>query len=215
MASVQDPTHVPAAGESNDPAAKSGAPAPADCAEATPLVRQSSDIAGVVERVELFRPDCVADLPPDQEVALVAIMEGKGALVTARRAGVSRSTIHRWRTRDPRFIAAMNLWRREVKQSIGDSMALMTEKALAILAAALDKQDLRAAMIVLNFMKRQSFGPADLDAVTRRQGRRARKIQLAEAELDAREDAATTPKIYRDYAREMLRLLNVAKAKPK
>ncbi len=72
-------------------------------------------------------------------------------------------------------------------------MTGLSGKAMAVLAAALEKNNLSAARTVLNYMQRARFGSADAKKVARKLDLRQRRKQLAEAELEAREEAVTAP----------------------
>ena len=56
-------------------------------------------------------------LPDRQRLALQAMAAGNGVEDSARIAGVSFSTLFRWRKQHPRFIAAWNAWQSESQKT--------------------------------------------------------------------------------------------------
>jgi hypothetical protein len=58
-----------------------------------------------------------AALSPKQLAAFHAVISGIGVVASAERAGVGRSTLHRWMDRDAHFRAALNAWKRQQVES--------------------------------------------------------------------------------------------------
>ncbi len=70
-------------------------------------------------------PNQARALDPAQEIALAALLAGKPVTEAATVAGCHRSSVWRWLTDDPSFIAAYNLGRRElVDQNRAELLAL-------------------------------------------------------------------------------------------
>ncbi len=67
-------------------------------------------------------------LDPAQLIALQARIQGLNAQMIAKRAGVNVWTYYAWQ-QDPRFIAALNSWRRKMRQNIDKKMADIRELA--------------------------------------------------------------------------------------
>src|SRR6185437_502259 len=82
----------------------------------------------------------ILNLSPRQIKALELIMAGKSTKEIIQGSGASRTTLWRWRTSDPNFIAALNQWRAEVQKNTRDRiLALGTEAADAVVRALADK----------------------------------------------------------------------------
>jgi hypothetical protein len=128
-------------------------------------------------------------LPVPQERALAALLTGATVTATARAAGVTRQTVHRWLSDDPAFIAAYNLSRRETGDAVQQNLRLLSAQAVKALRRALtsrrtpDAVKVRAAVEVLKLTAAAPDGPTDFqDAralVARRKGARRRAALVA------------------------------------
>lgn len=74
-----------------------------------------------------------------------------GSTVTAVAAsvGVSRETVHRWQRENFEFIAALNRGKRELREAASVRLLAAWGKATENIAAAIDKGDLRASLLLL------------------------------------------------------------------
>lgn len=101
-----------------------------------------------------------------QDLALTAIMSGATDGEAAKRAGVRRETVHRWRHADPHFIAELARRRDELWGGQVDQLRGLFAKAIGALSDALDVKSppavrLKAAGVVLRAvgMAEQSLHP--------------------------------------------------------
>ena len=137
------------------------------------------------EMIKLDKSDFVAELPPNQYLALKSICAGKGPTAAAAAANVSRATLYNWQKTDPRFIAALNLWRELNHQEVQTSLYALAAESIKVLMKAVKRGDLRAAMVILRHVKDQSIGSADPKRVAAMLDHKNRAIQSHEAELRA------------------------------
>ena len=132
-------------------------------------------IAGIVQAVaahaaanERPTPKLIG-ISPQQELALAALARGKGPVEAAEEAGVDRSTLYRWRMYDPDFIAALNRIRRQTCDVAIDCIAQVTARAAQIVVEAIEKGNLRTALMFCKevglFKAALADGPRTPDAV--------------------------------------------------
>ncbi len=102
-----------------------------------------------------------------QDLALTAILAGATDGDAAKKAGVRRETVHRWRHADPHFIAELARRRQELWGAQVDQLRGLFTKAIGALSDALDAQSppgvrLKAAGVVLRAvgMEQQTLRPA-------------------------------------------------------
>ncbi len=107
---------------------------------------------------------------------MASLLAGATDADASTAAGVDRTTLWRWRTRDPAFAAVLNLRRRELWNAAQAKLRNLVPKALRTLAAALDDTApavrLRAAGLVLRALApgaadppREANAPSTADAV--------------------------------------------------
>jgi len=123
------------------------------------------------------------NLAANQQATLELLITGKSIAETARTAGVSRMTIHRWLKHDPAFQAAYNQWHEQLQESCRSRLQSMTEKAADALEKALESGDARAALQLLKGMgmiKERTPGSTDAEEIRNRDeiAREKRKIAL-------------------------------------
>ena len=63
---------------------------------------------------------------------------------------MSRSTVYRWIQSDPQFKAAYNLWQQELAESARARLLKMSDKAVDVVEAALNRKEERVAMQMLS-----------------------------------------------------------------
>jgi hypothetical protein len=90
-----------------------------------------------------------ADLSPQQDRALVALLGGATITDAADAAGVDRTTVHRWLREDFSFQAAYNGLRRDLRREIQRRLDSVTRAALETISTAIGNGDVRAALAVL------------------------------------------------------------------
>ena len=89
-------------------------------------------------------PSPLFSLPLPQ--ALAALLSGKNVRAAASEAGVDRTTIYRWQTRDLDFIAALNAWRQQSQESARNIMQLAAEHAAQTLLEAVRNGNVAVAL---------------------------------------------------------------------
>lgn len=88
-------------------------------------------------------------LTPEQAKVLQQIMSGKSIVSAAQTAGVSRSTVYRWQSDDPHYIAALNAWKQQTQESVRNRLLAMSDRAVVAINNALLTCDARTAMSLL------------------------------------------------------------------
>jgi len=88
-------------------------------------------------------------LPDRQRLALQALAAGNSVEDAARIAGVSLSTLFRWRKHHPRFIAAWNAWQAESQKTARDLLLAANEHAARTVLRAARNGDVRASPALL------------------------------------------------------------------
>jgi transposase-like protein len=101
------------------------------------------------------------NLAAHQQATLELLVTGKSIAETARSAGVSRMTIHRWLKHDPVFRAAYNQWHEQLRESCRSRLQAMTDKAADALEKALEAGDARSALQLLKGMGMIKERPAE------------------------------------------------------
>lgn len=91
-------------------------------------------------------------LSPQQLQALESLLRGETVTEAASRAGVDRTTVHRWQREDYRFMAAVNSGRREIAEAIQARLLGVALSASETVASAIESGDVRTALTVLKGM---------------------------------------------------------------
>lgn len=81
-----------------------------------------------------------AGLTPEQELAVFALASGASDTQAASQAGVSRQALWQWRQK-PEFQVALNGVRQAQREQWQAQAEALSERALAIMARALDSED--------------------------------------------------------------------------
>jgi phage terminase small subunit len=115
-------------------------------------------------------PDSIPpSFTPAQTLAMAALLSGKTKTAAAQAAGVSRSTIHEWLSKDPEFMAFFNSCRVEMIESVGQSMIVLSGSAVRAIRVLLTRRKtpdaikLRAAGEVLKHLDKAVNGPTDVE----------------------------------------------------
>ena len=87
-------------------------------------------------------------LSSSQETALRGLLSGETVSAAAKTANVNRSTVHRW-LKDPDFLAALNSYRSELRDTQHHRLARLASKAIDVVEQALEDGDIRAALALL------------------------------------------------------------------
>jgi len=123
------------------------------------------------------------ELAGAQRATLDLLLLGKSIAETARSAGVSRMTIHRWLKNDPVFRAAYNEWQEQSQESCRSRLQALTDKATDALEKALEAGDARSAVQLLKGMgmiKERKPGATEQEDVKREiEGYRRKKSSKA------------------------------------
>jgi transposase-like protein len=99
-------------------------------------------------------------LSPRQMAALKAFHGGSSLAEAAKAAGVTRQTLHRWRTQYHSFSEAMEVWEEGQMVIARSRLVDMADNAIDALANAIEKGDARAAMMVLKSLRiLRTYGP--------------------------------------------------------
>lgn len=124
---------------------------------------------GVMTRKTTKRDSPERSLSPEQELCLLALLEGATDQAAGERAGVSRSTVARWRAYDAVFVARLNEGQRVLWDSHVGRLLALQAKALDVVSASLDSVDsvmaFRAAVQVLRLAGERPKGPTSEVAV--------------------------------------------------
>ena len=86
-------------------------------------------------------------LSPKQQQAIGLMLSGCSMADTARRAGVSRGTLYKWR-RNERFLAAMESWRSDMQQAARSRLLNLSGMALKTILRALEGGDAKVALAI-------------------------------------------------------------------
>ncbi|HSZ57568.1 MAG TPA: hypothetical protein VK797_18030 [Tepidisphaeraceae bacterium] len=131
--------------------------------------------------------DLCAELKPDQIKAMRHIISGLTIPEAAVAAGVPRRTLYRWCNEDPRFAAALNLWKHEQLDSAQTQALGAVAPALRTIIAAIENGNLPASIQLvraLGVLAPVQPGETDPNRIRRKRrlaGYRKEK-KLAEAE---------------------------------
>ncbi len=121
-----------------------------------------------------------------------AMLSGETVTAAAKTAGVNRTTVHRWRN-DPDFLAALNSYRSELRDTQHDRLARLASNAIDVAEQALEDSDIRTALAVLRGIgllagQAPPTGPTNADQI--RHDQAEEKMNF---ELDQRMTALLTP----------------------
>src|SRR6185437_16368582 len=89
------------------------------------------------------------NLSPKQTLALTALQEGNSYDQAAEAADVDRGTLYRWRKIDPNFIAALNRWRRDLREQTIDQVLTTGANAQRMVNATINEGDGRLGLRLL------------------------------------------------------------------
>lgn len=92
--------------------------------------------------------DEVRELAPEQALCIAALLEGLSDQEAAERAGVSRSSVQRWKASDALFCAELN---KALQEQFAESTARLRaarSEAAAVVLAALKSDDERTRLAV-------------------------------------------------------------------
>jgi transposase-like protein len=78
------------------------------------------------------------DLTDDQAQALELLLDGESVSETARKTGISRQTVSKWRNQHPVFVADLNAAMRDRLTATHAGMFDLAPKALAVLTAQME-----------------------------------------------------------------------------
>ena len=100
-------------------------------------------------------------LSDKQEMALELVMSGMTDGEVAKRVGVSRQWVNRWRNRDGDFMEALETRRQMMREHHMNRLSQLMDQAIAILGEALEAGDegtkLKTAMYVLKISGLQGY----------------------------------------------------------
>jgi len=91
----------------------------------------------------------LSKVTPQQAIALRELLSGAMTQEAAKAAGVDRTTLYRWRTQDPQFMAALSAWRNETHEHAMDQFLALSEASVAAVAHGIANCDSRLGLSVL------------------------------------------------------------------
>jgi hypothetical protein len=97
-------------------------------------------------------------LNPRQAAAVAALLGGASAEEAARRAGVGRSTLFRWKADDPAFREALDAGRRALVEKVRDGLVAGLGEGVQVLREAAREGDARAAARLAEIGARVALG---------------------------------------------------------
>ena len=96
-----------------------------------------------------------------QEMALELVMSGMKDGEIAKRVGVTRQWVNKWRNQDADFMYALQMRRQLMREKHMDSLSQLIEKSIKIINETLEEGDaqtkLKAAMYVLKISGLQGY----------------------------------------------------------
>ena len=121
-------------------------------------------------------------LTSTQEKAIQAMLSGETVTAAAKTAGVNRTTVHRW-LNDPDFLAALNSYRSELRDTQHHRLARLASNAIDVVEQALEDADLRAALALLRGIGLLSgqvppTGPTNADQIRHDQAEEKMNFEL-------------------------------------
>jgi len=172
------PTSLPEAGQAPACSADGAITSPPLGSVPTPSATETPAANGAADQVIVTRtplpeipevPDA-PNLTIQQRKALGALLSGKSLSAVASEVGVDRTTLYRWRMKNPNFIAFLNVWRHQSRQTVADTVQLAAEQASQVVLDAINRGDVRSSLTVLkatgSFTTRPT-GPLDAMDVIR------------------------------------------------
>ena len=100
-------------------------------------------------------------LSDKQEMALELVMSGMKDGEIAKRVGVTRQWVNKWRNQDADFMYALQMRRQLMREKYMDSLSQLIKKSIEIVNESLDEGDaqtkLKAAMYVLKISGLQGY----------------------------------------------------------
>jgi hypothetical protein len=171
-------------------------------------VKSPSSRAGAAEEIAANATAAALDasassLTHQQMQAINLLLLGVGAELVAKRVGCSRTTLWRWRTHHPAFVARINQRRVELWGAAGDRLRAMLDEAVNVFAEQLrddwEQTRFRAAKTLLTMAgAREMFSPArprpteptDVIDQFARERRAAREVSEDERDAAKREMAS-------------------------
>lgn len=121
-------------------------------------------------------------LTAQQTLCLEALLGGYTATAAAERAGVGRTTVHRWQSQDFAFQAALNQGRADMQAAYQVRLEVLAEMALSAVEEAITHGDAKTGLAVLKGLgllsgERPPLGSGDAATLERR----ASELALFEA----------------------------------
>jgi hypothetical protein len=154
-----------------------------------------------VPRKEKSLRDFMADAPivaeaPDGPVlegklstiqlsVLREVMAGKSIMAASRSTRVARSTIYKWQSEDPDYIAALNAWKRQTDESIRNRLLAMADRAVTAINNALLSCDTKAAVSLLKGLG--MFSPVNHGSADAKSVEDELKLNRLESETQVKE----------------------------
>lgn len=104
-----------------------------------------------------------AEVTPQQEAAIRALIAGMNYTDAAAAAGVDRTTLYRWRTLDTEFDEALETLRRHTQEQTCDSFRSLADASLCAVKDGLARSDAKLGLSVLKELTRAATRAAELE----------------------------------------------------
>jgi len=104
-----------------------------------------------------------ADVTPQQEAAIRALISGMNYTDAAAAAGVDRTTLYRWRLMDTEFEEALESLRKHTQEQMCDRFRSLADASLTAVKDGLGRSDAKLGLSVLKELTRAAARAAELE----------------------------------------------------
>lgn len=104
-----------------------------------------------------------AEVTPQQEAAIRALIAGMNYTDAAAAAGVDRTTLYRWRMMDTEFDEALERLRKHTQEQTCDSFRSLADASLGAVKEGLARSDAKLGLSVLKELTRAASRAAELE----------------------------------------------------
>jgi len=184
------------AGGSSPPASAAGVPTggsipqPAEAALVTRMPREGESLSDFMADAPIVAeapdgPVLEGKLSTIQLSVLREVMAGKSIMAASKSTRVARSTIYKWQSEDPDYIAALNAWKRQTDESIRNRLLAMADRAVTAINNALLSCDTKAAVSLLKGLG--MFSPVKHGSADAKSAEDELKLNRLESETQVKE----------------------------
>jgi hypothetical protein len=174
-------------------------------AQSEPAIASVDDSAKSLESL-------LTRLSPAQQAILGILADGHSYQEAAQRAGINRTTLYRWMTREPLFRAAYNAYQKESRDSVRHRMLKISDDAVVAVGGAVRHGDEKLAYRLLKdlgFLSKLQDQPIEPQIVQQQIDRELRQEQRSinvQAIRDLLEQEDLTPRQKRQLLLEAVEL---------